>query len=934
MAADNRVKLQREAEKFMLMGKTSQAIGQYLKIIRDYPEDVLALNTVGDLYLSIGRKADANACFVKVADNYVRSNFFLKAIAVYRKILRTDPDNLEVNQAMASLLERQGLGLDACNQYLRLVELYEKTGDTEKILQTYKKIVDLDPANASIQKKLAEVFLSSKEDVKGCEHLLNAARSLSKSGDFNAAMDCYSRAVQIAPLNLDALKGFVKCCSKTGNISAGLDRLNESVKMDPDNLDVKEMLGEAQLDAGDPEAAAETLQTVISADESRYECLIPVMESLIDRENLDTVSDILDLMTPILITNRRTSLAIQYCEKIMQHRPFDIPTMNKLAALHLTAGDLPGHLEVLDRVADHYIEEKDPVAALQYLEKILKADPESQKHLDLHKVAFVDAYPDTPYVPPEPPTELRPESRTAEDLQKAESKTEDTPESIVEADLLITYGMKEKALGLLQNLETSNPKDKRVRTRLLMLYKEEGRFTEAAEQCLLLAALYTKSNDEESVEKYIAEAKQLDPGLVERERDLTLFAKKKGIKSLTGSDREGELGLGAEVDLSDDLLDIFFAEKKDDIPEGLADIPPTPHEMDSGYTEGIPSSAPTQSIEEKIQEVDFYIRLGFRDEALNKLNEIAKSHPDNPELPPRFEKLKELETSEDRISERADENAATEDFVAAEYSNEENIQTFEDLDIDSAIDSFCGTSADSEAGIETADLSSPGSQDGTTGFEIWGNSDNGGEPGSEESEVPMETADFGSLNLQDISKEFSTPQQEKLNGDNGQQGSEKIGEPIDSLDNAMFSDLIEEVRALNDQELERENFEDHFSLGTAYRDMELIEEAIREFQTALRIAEFGKDSRKLIQCCGMLSTCFIKKGMPRSALRWCQTGLNVSHITQQEALALRYDMGMSHTLEGNPELALECFDQIFSTDPGYRDVALKIDELKSGRKQV
>ena len=101
MAADNRVKLQREAEKFMLLGKRSQAIGEYLKIIRDYPDDVLTLNTVGDLYLSIGKKADAHACFIKVADNYVRNNFFLKAIAVYKKILRNDPDNIEVNQAMA-----------------------------------------------------------------------------------------------------------------------------------------------------------------------------------------------------------------------------------------------------------------------------------------------------------------------------------------------------------------------------------------------------------------------------------------------------------------------------------------------------------------------------------------------------------------------------------------------------------------------------------------------------------------------------------------------------------------------------------------------------------------------------------------------------------------------------------------------------------------
>jgi lipoprotein NlpI len=62
--------------------------------------------------------------------------------------------------------------------------------------------------------------------------------------------------------------------------------------------------------------------------------------------------------------------------------------------------------------------------------------------------------------------------------------------------------------------------------------------------------------------------------------------------------------------------------------------------------------------------------------------------------------------------------------------------------------------------------------------------------------------------------------------------------------------------------------------------------------------------------------------------------LNVSHVSPQEALAFRYDMGVSHAMEGNPELALQCFDQIFNMDPGYRDVAVKIDEIKSGRREI
>jgi len=918
LAADDRVRLQNEAEKFMLQGKTSQAIDEYLKIIHNYPEDVLTLNTAGDLYLSIGRPTDANDCFIKVANNYVRNNFLLKAIAVYKKILRTNPDNLEINNTLASLFARQGLNIEACNQYFRLAELYGKSGNTDMVLQIYQGIVDLDPANASIQKKLAEVFLAEQENEKGCEHLLNAARALSRSGDHNAAMDCYNRVVQMNPLDLDALKGFMQCCLKTGNISTILNPLKESLAMDPDNLDIKEMLGEAYLDEGNPEGAVEILQTVISSDESRYECLIPAIETLIDQEKCDQASESLDLIIPILITRHKMNLAVQYCEQILQLCTLHIPTMDKLASLYLSAGDISNHLEMLDKIADFYMEEKNSSVALEYLEKILQADPESKKHLDLHKVAFVDTHPDTPYVPPEPPSDLRIETGSTQDLQKTESKTGDSPESIVEADLLINYGMKEKALGMLQNMEASNPNDKKVRTRLLMLYKEEERFTEAAEQCLLLTALFKKSSDEESAGKYLTEAKQLDPDLVEREHNLDLFARKKGIITLTASDTERELKSNAGIDLSDDLLDIFFAEKKENIPEELSDIPSISNEISEEYTEELPPAAPTQSIDEKLQEVDFYIRLGFSDEASSKLNEIAKISPDNPELSTRYEKLKELETLEDQADTAKSETEVQESAVSAEAIDEEDVQIFEDVDIDATLDDISENPPDSAASNESIDFSSLEQQDDATGFEVRNSTDIEEEPASQESEPVLESVDFSSLEQQDITKEDSIV----------------LSEFTDSIDNAMFSDLLEEDSSLNEQEIKQESFEDHFSLGTAYRDMDLIDESVKEFQTALRIAEYKKDSRKLIQCCGMLSTCFIKKSMPRSALRWCKTGLKVSHISEQETMALRYDMGVSHTMEGNPELALQCFDQIFSIDPGYRDVALKIDEIKSGRKQV
>ena len=103
MTADSKLRIQNEAERLMTQGKIPQAIDEYLKIVQNDPEDIMTLNTIGDLYLTIGYTEKANSCFVKVAEKYFGNNFFLKAIAVYKKILNADPNNLEINATVAYL---------------------------------------------------------------------------------------------------------------------------------------------------------------------------------------------------------------------------------------------------------------------------------------------------------------------------------------------------------------------------------------------------------------------------------------------------------------------------------------------------------------------------------------------------------------------------------------------------------------------------------------------------------------------------------------------------------------------------------------------------------------------------------------------------------------------------------------------------------------
>jgi len=275
--------------------------------------------------------------------------------------------------------------------------------------------------------------------------------------------------------------------------------------------------------------------------------------------------------------------------------------------------------------------------------------------------------------------------------------------------------------------------------------------------------------------------------------------------------------------------------------------------------------------------VDFYIRLGFNDEALAKLSEIARINPDNPELALRYEKLGQTKAATIEI-----------EPILLE-------------DSDDALGMF-------------GEADTPGD---AAAFQP-----------SDTSDVLNENENLNSM-LEIFEEETVPPQDIDLQID---MASSDMFDVTKSNDNGMFADLMNGASPSN-QEATDSFFEEHFSMGTVYREMELIEEAIKEFELAFKSIEMQKGNPLAVQCCGMLSTCFLNKNMPHSVLHWCQTGLDLTEASSHEAIALRYDMGLAHTMAGSNEQALECFSEIYRMDPGCRDVAKKIDELKGGLQQ-
>ena len=215
MAPENRLKILQQAEKFFKQGKTEAAVKEYQRILEIKPDDLEIRRIVGDLKLRLNKIPEAIGQFQWIADYYLREGFFTKAIAMYKRITRIDPQNEEISNKLADLYSKQGLIIDAKQIYMEMVEEYKRQNNPKKALGIYKKILEFDRNNVKMRLLLAENYLREGMAEEAINEYAITSDILIKKKDFNQAeeilLDTYKKT-----RNLKILEKLISC-----NISQG-----------------------------------------------------------------------------------------------------------------------------------------------------------------------------------------------------------------------------------------------------------------------------------------------------------------------------------------------------------------------------------------------------------------------------------------------------------------------------------------------------------------------------------------------------------------------------------------------------------------------------------------------------------------------------------------------------------------------------------------
>jgi tetratricopeptide (TPR) repeat protein len=169
-------KLKKRALEYEQKKQFDKALDTYSLVLAELDEhvdeaDVALYNRVGDLLLRRGDVSEAVDHYEKAVDLYTDGGFFNNAIALCNKILRNAPGRNSVYYKLGKISARKGFINDAKQNFLEYADRMQKSGHLEEAFRALKEFADLCPDQTDIRLMLADQLMRKDRKSEAIEQL-------------------------------------------------------------------------------------------------------------------------------------------------------------------------------------------------------------------------------------------------------------------------------------------------------------------------------------------------------------------------------------------------------------------------------------------------------------------------------------------------------------------------------------------------------------------------------------------------------------------------------------------------------------------------------------------------------------------------------------------------------------------------------------------
>lgn len=140
-----------------------------------------------------------------------------------------------------------------------------------------------------------------------------------------------------------------------------------------------------------------------------------------------------------------------------------------------------------------------------------------------------------------------------------------------------------------------------------------------------------------------------------------------------------------------------------------------------------------------------------------------------------------------------------------------------------------------------------------------------------------------------------------------------------------FREMLSQFKRGIEQNVDAEDFQSHYDLGVAFKEMGLLDEAIAEFQKALRSPE-GR-----LRTSEALGVCFYEKEQPAIAEAILRRAVETQAVGDDQKVGLLYWLGRALEALSRVEDALATYRRVMAVDIRFADTAERVNALTAGR---
>jgi pilus assembly protein FimV len=983
--AFNKNRAMEAARKYVEKGQTDRAIKEYLKVVNDDPKDVRVWLKIGDLYAKKGAKAEATETYMKVAKFYSEQGFYLKAVAVYKQILKLDPRMVEVNLKLAELYRQLGLLSDAMQHFERVAAFFHREGKTQEALATIRQLVDLDPDNVATRIKLAELY--SKEE-----------------------------------MTQEAIQEFRQACDYLRSHNRQDDFIKVAERLlwhDASDIGLNRELATLYLRRSDARRALQKLQVCFKADARDVETLALLAQAFQALKQKSKTVSVLKELARVFTENGQKQEALDVHRKILMISPDD---PDSRAAVGEPPPKSPSR-EAVRRAAS--------VVAEAPLQRSLRPNVTGSMPLVRAEDVGVELeYDGSSFSVADSGDFVADIAANDDSFQvggnAVEANADEIAKILTETDVYVKYGLEQKAIAHLQKVFEIDPNNVEARERLKDIYISIDQDQAAVTELLRLVET-VGSHDPDRAEVYLREAAAVAPydqriGKLAARYSLDLGSDSPEVEIVEPSARievySGDEGTGTTAPVDDvDFDDLEFSDgltmNPGDAPVFLTDD----SELDVlGRRDSITQEVRVDQLEGEVGLDELEIdELAF-DEAVNEgtkelsLNElefesdpldaglddsedlgfrrpdsgfgsakkssrrgVGKRHrgdlADPMSLDAQPLDVAELDNRRFRSGIRApamltpdedDLGGLASGQNAAHYAAPETLPPDEDVlsDLNSPREAVVADDIDDEFGGDIVLADSDLTEDtdegesipfddapGPAGRGVTGTeqliADEGGNTSLEDD---LDEADFfvsqglfeeakdilESLLRQYPSHPLLMAKLQDVRAAEGAPGG--LGKTPTPTPRPRALDRVgltqpggantPSVKLARD--LDDEDADTHFDLGLAYKEMGLLDEAIKAFRKVVNVAARAVESSL------MIGLCYREQGALPEAIQQFKNALYVDGIAERQKLGLYYELGATYELMDDASEALYFFEMVAKKDGAHRDVVKRIAALKKG----